>query len=380
MTRENLSGRRHALLLCLIFSAVISWWGCAAYLPADIPAQSEYTITAVPWPEADALFHGDQHWLGGDGAYSVDLGGYRVLWLFGDSFIDPGITRDRTNATVVRNSLAVQHGTDPSTASITFYWGVKDHIPSSFFGDGEAQWFWPGGGALLEDELIIFLMKIQRSDNELGFEAAGFSAVLIDNPDSAPPDWNVTWLAVPQVDPDIVIGSASVLAVEGYLYAFGADGTAHDAYLVRWKISDVLKGELMHMEWWEGSQNRWVRHDKLAGRPAPVFSRAQMEFTVHYEPSRRCFLQVQTMSLTDPCLSYRTAPQITGPWSDPKPFYDPPEKKDSTLLIYAGKAHRGLTGADLVFTYAVNSMDMDRLLADEGIYYPVFVRGTFSEQ
>jgi hypothetical protein len=135
----------------------------------------------------------------------------------------------------------------------------------------------------------------------------------------------------------------------------------------------------MHMQWWEGSQNRWVRHDELAGRPPTVFSRAQMEFTVHYEPSRTCFVQVQTMSLTDPRLSFRTAPLITGPWSEPEPFYDPPEKKDSTLLIYAGKSHHSLTGADLVFTYAVNSMDMDRLLADEGIYYPVFVRGTFSE-
>ena len=30
---------------------------------------------------------GRPRWLGGDGAYSIDLGGDRTLWLFGDSFI-----------------------------------------------------------------------------------------------------------------------------------------------------------------------------------------------------------------------------------------------------------------------------------------------------
>jgi hypothetical protein len=40
---------------------------------------------AEPWPEADALFRGDAHWVGGDGCYSIDLGDGRVLWTFGDS-------------------------------------------------------------------------------------------------------------------------------------------------------------------------------------------------------------------------------------------------------------------------------------------------------
>ena len=40
-------------------------------------------VTAVAWPEADAMFHRDPRWLGGDDAYSIDLGnGPRrlVLW------------------------------------------------------------------------------------------------------------------------------------------------------------------------------------------------------------------------------------------------------------------------------------------------------------
>ncbi|MEA2698994.1 MAG: hypothetical protein QOI66_3265, partial [Myxococcales bacterium] len=44
-------------------------------------------VTAAAWPDADALFRRDPRWLGGDAAFSVALGGDRILWLFGDSFI-----------------------------------------------------------------------------------------------------------------------------------------------------------------------------------------------------------------------------------------------------------------------------------------------------
>jgi hypothetical protein len=323
MTREKLLGRKHGILACLIvFIAIISWWGCASYVPAQPPAPSEISITTAPWPEADALFHGDRHWLGGDGAYSIDLGDNRVLWLFGDSFI--------------------------------------------------------GGGTRLRDVLIIFLMKIQPSANDLGFEAAGFSALLIDNPDSPPPDWHVRWIPTPANEFGIIVGSASVLAIGEYLYAFGADTLNRDVYLVRWKITDVETGNLLNMYWWTGKGGRWLQDDALTEKPLPLFSPGQMEFTVHYEPSLKSFLQIQTVSLADPRLGFRTALQITGPWSHLEPFFKPKQMGDADLLIYAGKAHHDLAGADVVCTYAVNSVSMDRLFRDAGIYYPVFVRGTFS--
>lgn len=77
------------------------------------------------WPEADLLFQRDQYWVGGDGAYSVDLGEGRVLWLFGDSWIDPRGMGSREGATMVSNSLALQNGYDPSQATAEFYWGQR---------------------------------------------------------------------------------------------------------------------------------------------------------------------------------------------------------------------------------------------------------------
>jgi hypothetical protein len=68
--------------------------------------------TASGWPEADLLFHKDAHWVGADDAYSVDLGGGRVLWLFADTFISANATGTRTGATMVHNTLALEDGYD----------------------------------------------------------------------------------------------------------------------------------------------------------------------------------------------------------------------------------------------------------------------------
>ena len=44
---------------------------------------------ASAWPEADRLFRCKLRWIGGDGAYTIDLGSERTLWLFADSVVDP---------------------------------------------------------------------------------------------------------------------------------------------------------------------------------------------------------------------------------------------------------------------------------------------------
>jgi len=79
---------------------------------------------ASAWPAADKLFRGDPCWVGGDGAYSVELGKGRILWMFGDSLIDPTGSHSRKVAGVkmIGNSIAIQTGSDPSTANIRFYW------------------------------------------------------------------------------------------------------------------------------------------------------------------------------------------------------------------------------------------------------------------
>ncbi len=83
------------------------------FSPSLVEGVSSPVIVAEPWPAADKMFKRDHRWLGGDGASSIDLGGGRVLWLFGDSFIDARDRHLRGESVLIRNSVAIQFGHDP---------------------------------------------------------------------------------------------------------------------------------------------------------------------------------------------------------------------------------------------------------------------------
>ena len=336
-----------------------------------------FELSAQRWKEAEQLFRNDDRWLGGDGAYSVDLGAGRVLWLFGDSFIGQGYSRDRKGATVVRNTVAIQRGYNPAEASAAFYWNTAQGRPEAFFPSSGPFWYWPGAGAAVEGRLLIFLMEIEASDNDFGFAAAGWRSVLVKDPRGEPSRWRLDWLKTPENEFGVIVGSAGALVLDEYLYAFGTHAVDHGAHALRWRLSDAARGNLTHPQWWTGAGG-WVDQDVLTHRPAPVLRDAQMEFTVHYEEVLGRFLEVQTGDLAQGCLAYRSAGSLTGPWSWKKNFYCHGHTDNTSVLFYAGKAHPCLEGADLVCTYAANSLDRNRILGSHDLYYPVFVRVTIT--
>src|SRR4051812_1029480 len=91
--------------------------GCGPSCPGSAtPAK------ALQWPEADALFHRDAKWLGADAASSIVLGPNRTLWLFGDTFVATSPANKRSESKMVRTTIAIQTGTDPTTATMAFAW------------------------------------------------------------------------------------------------------------------------------------------------------------------------------------------------------------------------------------------------------------------
>jgi hypothetical protein len=327
------------------------------------------------WPEADELFRRDPHWIGADGAYSVDLGDERTLWLFGDTWVDPSGRKRRGEGRMIRNSVAIQTGADPSRARIAFYWGGSPGEPGSFFPERGRYWFWPGHGIRLDDRLLLFLMRVTSSDSGLGFRAAGWDAVAIENPDDAPSDWRLSWLEAPANDIGVVVGSASVLRSGDYVYAFGSQEpvSPHPMYLVRWPIEEIGRGNLGSLEWWAGSEPGWVANDSSHPR-MPAFLNGQSELTVHFDEATGQYLAIQTVGFGPADMALRAAPELTGPWTTPRVFYRPSEYYRPNVMIYAGKAHPQLAGADLVVTYATNTLDFAEQIADSLIYYPRFVR------
>jgi hypothetical protein len=342
----------------------------------SLKAQSLDPWLSFNWPEADSLFQHNNYWVGGDGAYSIDLGNERILWLFGDSWIDTTGQGTRQNAVMVSNTLAIQRGYDPSTASIKFFWNQKQNKTNAYFPDNDTVLYWPGHGIRVGDRLLLFLMGVHSSDKEPGFEVKDWASLMINNPDDDPDKWEIESLEAKSNNLQIIVGSGGVLQWENFVYAFSAQEleSKHDIYLVRWPVKNILDGELDLMQWWAGDQQGWTDQPGDIVCAVPVFTKGQTEFTVHYDEKESAFVEIQTIGFGPAIIVRRTATSLTGPWSDPETIFSPAQNQFSNIMIYQGKAHPYLLGAIPVVTYCTNSFEFADHLRENWLYYPRFVR------
>jgi hypothetical protein len=255
-----------------------------------------------------------------------------------------------------------------------FFWKMKGLEPAGFFARSGDSWFWPASGIMVGKRLLIFLMVIEKAENELGFDVSGWKAVMIENPGEAPDRWKLTYLISPRKQ-NLIVGSGTPILENGFLHVFAADSQNRDVCLVRWPEKAALTGTLTAPQWWAGDTQGWVGPEDPGVQPRSVIENGQLEFTVEYSPERKAYLLVQTLSIMDPCLSFSTARSMTGPWSSQACFFVPQEKGVPGNLIYAGKSHPMLSGSERVFTYVVNSTREETLLKDLSIYFPVVLKG-----
>ena len=331
-------------------------------------------FTVTPWPRADALFHSDSRWQGADDAYSVDLGDGRVLWLFGDSLITGPNGIDRSDAVLIRNSVAIQKGYNPARSKVDFYWRETGGVPDAFFPVEGQTWLWPGDGERIGRNLLLFFMEIGPADNPLGFAMVGWRTVLVSNPDDPPLNWRLRWLQTPPNDFRAMVGSGSVFARGEHLYALAYREHTRDVLLARWDLAAARRGNLEPIQWWCGTDRQWVPQGEMKTVPTVLFSEGQAELTVHHDPRYEGYLGIQTVGFGPAHVAMRHAPYLTGPWSDATQIHAPKETAIPDVMIYAAKAHPHLIGADLVLTYCTNSFVYENVLKDNRLYYPRFLK------
>ena len=349
--------RQAACLACFLFLLTF---------PAGADAQ-----IAKPWPEADRLFRSDPLWLGGDAAFSVDLGRGRVLWLFGDSFVGPALRATRQQSTFVRNSIAVETGYDPSQATIKFYEGRRNGGIGDFAPTGDQTWLWPLDGIRLGHRLLLFYMRIAPDPTKfsLGFRPVGWTGFLIDNPDAEPSRWALRNVEGPEMHGRMLIGM-SLIRLSGYVYAFALERLTHDAYLLRWPVRDAAQSALSAPQWWCGARSGWLTAPE---RRQAVIEDAGAEFSVQSAPRGAGFIEVNSAGFGATTIVWRHAAHLEGPWSEAQALYRPPESAAHDALVYGAKSHPELAGADLVLTYTANG-PADRVVNDMSLYFPRFVR------
>ena len=123
-------------------------------------------------PQYDVLFSNEDGWTGADGAYSVALNQHTIAWFFGDTWIGQIKNGRHVNATLVNNSVAIQHGWSPAEAEMDFYFSrAGDGSPAALMRPADGRgWFWVFDGVMTAKGLYLFLIQVERTAGDAVFD------------------------------------------------------------------------------------------------------------------------------------------------------------------------------------------------------------------
>src|ERR1700733_3255973 len=86
-------------------------------------------LAESPRPDLESQFLQDPMWTGSDGAYSVDIGNGKAIWLFSDTFIGIISGGKRQDYSLVNNSIGIQ---DINAGKMSFFWNHQKKAESYF--------------------------------------------------------------------------------------------------------------------------------------------------------------------------------------------------------------------------------------------------------
>ena len=180
---------------------------------ASLPAG----VNAVPATPFNKLFtrYGDG-WTGGDAVYSVPLPDGRIIWAFGDSFLDTVYPdRSRPPSPLIRNTMMLQQGKNMTT----LHGGTPD-APAAMVDtdDPDNEWYWPLDGTVQDDILYMFYAYFIRT----GGGAWDFQYVRTELVAFQLYDFSILWQEPVWEAPGIIFGVA-IMETDEYTYIYSTD-------------------------------------------------------------------------------------------------------------------------------------------------------------
>lgn len=338
-----------------------------------------FSFAVSPAPEWDRSFQNTNGWAGADVAFSIPITTNKSVWLFGDTWIGKVIGGKRLDCRMIHSSIAIQqHGQPPRF----FYPVDKEGRPQSFMkSPRKGTDFWLMDGARNSHGLDFLMLQIEWTGNSVwGFRCVGTWLASVKNPDAAPARWNISTQKLPfQELPNGEIASfgSAVLKDNGFVYIYGYSNPKISGESKKLLLARVPEGRMAHFAAWEFfSDDTWTKDFQ---KITPVFSDAPPEGSVSWQPFLKKFVFVYTDGIWGKIVM-RTADAPQGPWSPPTALYHCPDMKISPqVFCYAGKAHPEFSATnELLISYAANSQNPPEVLSDARLYWPRFIRVTFT--
>ncbi len=357
--------RYASILAAITVIILLSFFSGLACRPADAARLSSLCIPDFPYKDG---------WYGGDGAWSLDLGDGRVLWLFGDSFVSSreGLQDRSGMQLVLGTTVAVSTCTAGGEFRIRYRLKKRDGEFVSFFGDGE--WLWPGDPFLVRGTVYVPLVSIEEDPDRpkpFAFKITDHRIAKIEDFKGRDPlDWKVDYL---DLSPGVLEGVHAFAATSvphgRHVYFFPLYGatvnglTLFGNILARVSLEALSEpGEAVEYLTGNGKWKRNPRHDELK----VVLDAAVPEMSVRYHPERGKWVAVYlSIEGRGDRMLFRTADKLEGPWEEPEVLLSPipevdPESPfyDDKTFCYAGKEHFMFSmGRIFVVSYVCNSED-----------------------
>ena len=353
----------------------------ALLLIAACASQPEIRVDV--FPQHETLFENQRGWTGADGAYSVALADNLILWLFGDTWVGDIQNNVHVNATIVNNTVAIQHGLPPSESSVDFYFGrATDGKAAAFIHPADGRgWLWIYHGVLVPQGLYLFLVQIERTEKPpaAGFKLIGSWLAHVANPRDPPGNWQITHHRVPwgsfSSSAATLFGSW-VLKQGQWIYIYGTTEDVVDGFHHKYMIlARAPSSGLAKFDQWEFFVNgKWSADFTKAER---LCAGVANEYSVSFLAALGKYMAVYSDSSNAGNIVARFALKPWGPWNDPVLLYQCPEARWSeNIMCYAAKGHPDISEApdELIVTYIANSTDFETMVSDARLYRPRFIR------
>lgn len=318
-------------------------------------------------------------WEGADAAYSIPLPDGRDVWIFGDTLYGPERRVVGKDPQMVHNSLGISTCKDGQWhLQYVLKHDAAGNALSYFSPADSTHWYWALDGFYANGNLWVTLLCIRHPSKPapegFDFETCGSDLAQISELDRNPQQWQVS--VHPLVaDGVIAYPSASAVVNDSYAYIFALyENGTHPLLATRIPLNKLTApaANLQYL----AADGSW-KHGFDPAKAKVVMPHGSSELSIRYHPALKKWLAV----MVDPApfsgkIIMRTAPSVTGPWTNGEVIYQIPEMqpgptRDKNVFCYAGKEHPELEkGSDLVFTYVCNTMDVSELPTHKDIYYP----------
>jgi hypothetical protein len=330
-------------------------------------------------------------WLGGDGDVSVPINDTTTVFIFSDTYVGnkDQKSRQEPGMGMVANTLAIQTCSTNGETDIKYYWNkMYSDNPEPFFRSFTDRYkYWVIDAFSANSNLYVILSKIgpqfgSPPDNIFNFSGLGFTLAKISNPHDVPHDWIIELFPLP----DFMSSTMEIRChakQDGHIYLFISRNDT--SQLIVRKQIDLIDNHESPFEYYALNKD-WKQCIK-ANDMLEIVKGFRCN-SVNFHPEINQWVMISDIWFKDNKIKMRTAPALTGPWSDELVIYEIPEVTPGNSLYsksnfcYLAREHIQYYDPKnhvMLLTYDINNTDYSEIIANPKIYTPKIISVTLKK-